>query len=50
MMALVGIFQADVTFSACPQDRLLCAPEQPEYDAAARMRVGPFFAPTLAAA
>jgi long-chain fatty acid transport protein len=48
MMALVGIFQADVTFSACPQDRLLCAPEQPEYDAAARMRVGPFFAPSLA--
>lgn len=49
MMALTGIFQADMTFSACPQDRLLCAPEQPEYDAAARMRVGPFFAPTLAA-
>jgi long-chain fatty acid transport protein len=49
MLALVGIFQADVTFSACPQDRLLCAPEQPEYDAAARMRVGPFFAPSLAA-
>ena len=48
MMALVGYFQADVTFSACPQDRILCAPEQPEYDAAARMRVGPFFAPSLA--
>jgi long-chain fatty acid transport protein len=48
MLALVGIFQADVTFSACPQDRLLCAPEQPEYDAAARLRVGPFFAPSLA--
>ncbi len=48
MMALVGVFQADVTFSACPQDRILCAPEQSEYDAAARMRVGPFFAPSLA--
>jgi long-chain fatty acid transport protein len=47
MMALTGVFQADVTFSACPPDRLICAPEQPEYDAAARMRVGPFFAPTL---
>jgi long-chain fatty acid transport protein len=47
MMALVGWFQADVTFSACPQNRLLCAPEQPEYDAAARMRVGPIFAPSL---
>jgi long-chain fatty acid transport protein len=48
MMALVGWFQADVTFSACPQDRLLCAPEQPEYDAAAQLRVGPIFAPSLA--
>ncbi len=48
MMALVGIFQANITFSACPQDRLICAPEQPEYDAAAQMRVGPFIAPTLA--
>ena len=47
MLALVGFFQADVTFSACPQDRLICAPEQPEYDAAARMRVGPIFAPSL---
>jgi long-chain fatty acid transport protein len=47
MMALVGWFQTDVTFSACPQNRLICAPEQPEYDAAARLRVGPMFAPTL---
>jgi long-chain fatty acid transport protein len=47
MMALVGWFQSDVTFSACPQDRLLCAPEQPEYDAAARLRVGPIFAPSF---
>lgn len=47
MMALIGWFQAGVTFSACPQDRLLCAPEQPEYDAAAQMRVGPIFAPSL---
>ncbi|MGH7296355.1 MAG: OmpP1/FadL family transporter, partial [Polyangiaceae bacterium] len=47
MMALLGWFQAGVTFSACPQDRLLCAPEQPEYDAAAQMRVGPIVAPSL---
>jgi long-chain fatty acid transport protein len=47
VMALIGIFQADVTFSACPQDRLICAPEQPEYDAAAQMKVGPIFAPSL---
>jgi long-chain fatty acid transport protein len=48
MMALTGIFQANVTFSACPQRRLLCAPEQSEYDANAQLRVGPFFAPSLA--
>jgi long-chain fatty acid transport protein len=49
MVALAGWFQADVTFSACPQNRLLCAPEQPEYDAAAQLRVGPIFAPSLEA-
>jgi long-chain fatty acid transport protein len=47
IMALVGWFQSGVTFSACPQDRLLCAPEQPEYDAAAQLRVGPIFAPSF---
>jgi long-chain fatty acid transport protein len=47
MMALVGWLQAGLTFSACPEDRLLCAPEQPEYDAAAQLRVGPIFAPSL---
>ncbi len=46
-MALVGVFQSTVTFSASPQDRLIGAPEQPEYDAAAQMRVGPIIAPTL---
>ncbi len=44
--ALVGVFQSEVTFSASPQDRLLGAPEQPEFDAKSRMRVGPIFAPT----
>jgi long-chain fatty acid transport protein len=47
MMALLGWLQTGLTFSACPEDRLLCAPEQPEYDAQAQLRVGPIFAPTL---
>jgi len=44
--ALVGIFQSTVTFSVSPQDRLLGAPEQPEWDAQSQMRVGPIFAPS----
>jgi long-chain fatty acid transport protein len=48
-LALVGTFVSTVTFSACPQDRLLCAPEQPEYDAGAQLKVGPIIAPTGAA-
>lgn len=44
--ALVGQYQSTVTFSASPPDRLLAAPEQPEYDAESRFRVGPIFAPT----
>ncbi|HVH45357.1 MAG TPA: outer membrane protein transport protein [Labilithrix sp.] len=44
--ALVGIFQSTVTFSVSPPDRLLAAPEQPDYDAASRFRVGPIVAPT----
>jgi long-chain fatty acid transport protein len=46
VMALVGWFQSTITFSACPQDRLICAPEQPEYDAQSQLRVGPMLAPT----
>lgn len=44
--ALVGYFQTKVTFSVSPQDRLLGAPEQPEWDAQSQMRVGPMMAPT----
>lgn len=44
--ALCGVFQSNITFSVSPQDRLLAAPEQPEYDAAASFRVGPIVAPT----
>ncbi len=44
--ALVGFFQSNVTFSVSPADRLVAAPEQPEYDAATTFRVGPIVAPT----
>ena len=44
--ALVGFFQSNVTFSVSPADRLVAAPEQPEYDAATSFRVGPIFSPT----
>jgi long-chain fatty acid transport protein len=46
VMALVGTFQTTVTFSACPQDRLACAPEQPEWDAKSQIKVGPIIAPS----
>ncbi len=46
VQALVGVFQTTITFSVSPQDRLLGAPEQPEFDAQSQMRVGPIFAPT----
>jgi long-chain fatty acid transport protein len=44
--AIVGVFQSEVVFSASPQDRLIGAPEQPEFDAKSRLRVGPIFAPS----
>jgi long-chain fatty acid transport protein len=44
--ALVGVFQSEVTFSVSPPDRLIAAPEQPEYDAQSRFRVGPIVSPT----
>ncbi len=43
---LSGFFESSVAFSACPPDRFVCAPEQPEYDAISRLRVGPIVAPT----
>jgi long-chain fatty acid transport protein len=46
VLALVGTFRSTITFSASPQDRLVGAPEQPEYDAAAKLEVGPIFAPS----
>jgi long-chain fatty acid transport protein len=46
IQALVGQFETTVTFSACPPDRLLCAPEQPDFDAHSQLKVGPIIAPT----
>lgn len=46
LLAMVGTFQSTITFSVCPQDRLICAPEQPEWDASSQMKVGPIVAPT----
>ena len=46
VQALVGQFQTTVTFSACPPDRLLCAPEQPDFDAHSQLKVGPIIAPS----
>ena len=45
LMALTGTFQTTVTFSASIQDRLLGAPEQPDFDASAQLSAGPIFAP-----
>ncbi|MBX3227606.1 MAG: outer membrane protein transport protein [Labilithrix sp.] len=44
--ALVGELQSDLIFSASPQDRLLAAPESPEYDARAKLKTKPIFAPS----
>jgi long-chain fatty acid transport protein len=46
VMALVGQFETTITFNANPQDRLLGAPEEPQYDAKAQMRMSPVFAPS----
>lgn len=44
--ALVGKLESDLIFSASPQDRLLAAPESPEYDASAKLSTGTIFAPS----
>lgn len=43
--ALTGSLSTTHVFSASPQDRLLAAPESPEYDARATLRTKPIFAP-----
>jgi long-chain fatty acid transport protein len=46
LQALVGKFQSTVVFSASPSDRLISAPEDPQYDAFSQLNVGPIFAPS----
>ncbi len=44
--AFTGKFQSTITFNANPADRILGAPEQPDYDAAAQLDINPIFAPS----
>ncbi|MFO0677309.1 MAG: outer membrane protein transport protein [Polyangiaceae bacterium] len=46
LVALTGSFRSQVVFSASPSDRLLSAPEDPNYDALSELKVGPIVAPT----
>lgn len=43
---LVGTFKSTVDFSACPPDNLVCAGEDPRYDAFSQLNVGPIAAPS----
>ncbi len=44
--ALVGTFRSSLDFSLSLPDRLLAAPEDPDYDARGRINVGPTVAPS----
>jgi long-chain fatty acid transport protein len=46
LLAFTGKFQSTITFNANPADRILGAPEQPDYDAAAQLDINPIFAPS----
>jgi len=46
IQALVGKFASRVTFSASPADRLISAPEDPQYDALSQLSVGPIISPS----
>ncbi len=43
---MVGTFASRLAFSACPPDRLICAQEDPAYDAVTQLTVGPIVAPS----
>jgi long-chain fatty acid transport protein len=43
---LVGTFKSTVDFSACPPDNLVCAGEDPAYDAFSQLNVGPIVSPS----
>jgi long-chain fatty acid transport protein len=44
---LTGTFNSTTVFSACPPDNLVCAAEDPNYDAFSQLKVGPIFAPSV---
>jgi long-chain fatty acid transport protein len=44
---LTGTFKSTAVFSACPEDNLVCAGEDPSYDALHQLKVGPIFAPSF---
>ncbi|MBX3234008.1 MAG: outer membrane protein transport protein [Labilithrix sp.] len=46
LQALVGNFNATTVFSASPPDRLIGAPEDPQYDAFSQLAVGPIVSPS----
>ena len=43
---LTGTYKSTADFSACPQDNLVCAAEDPSYDAYSQLTVGPIVAPS----
>jgi len=43
---LTGTFASRLAFNACPPKNLLCAEEDPAYDAYTQLTVGPIFAPS----
>jgi long-chain fatty acid transport protein len=44
--AVLGAFQSTLMFGAAPPDRLVSAPEDPNYDTLSQLKGGPIFAPT----
>ena len=46
LQALVGTFKSRVVFSASPPDRVISAPEDPQYDSLSQLNVGPIVAPS----
>jgi long-chain fatty acid transport protein len=47
LQMLTGFFKTTVDFTACPADNLVCAAEDPNYDAFSQLTVGPIFAPSV---
>lgn len=43
---LTGTFASRLAFNACPPKNLICAEEDPQYDAYTQLTVGPIFAPS----